>query len=136
MSENLDLVRAIYAAWERGDFSSTEWAHPEIEFVFVGGPEPGKVIGVAGMAERYSDWLNAWEDFRVLADDYRELVDGRIFVFVHNGGRGKASGLEIGQVMGKGANLLLLRDGKVIRFVVYFDRDTALADLGLDPETG
>lgn len=40
-SANVELVRSIYAAWEHGDFSSTEWACPEIEFVVADGLHPG-----------------------------------------------------------------------------------------------
>jgi hypothetical protein len=33
-------VRSIFVAWERGDYGSSEWAHPEIDCVHADGPEP------------------------------------------------------------------------------------------------
>ena len=74
MSANLDLVRSIYADWERGDYSSNTWADPEIEFAFVGGPAPGSWAGVAAMAEAMRDWLSAWEEFHGVGREYRELA--------------------------------------------------------------
>ena len=132
MSANLDLVRSIYADWERGDFSKAEWADPEIEYVQVGGLAPGSWTGLAGMAQAMRDWLSEWEDFRMEADEFRELDDERVLVFSHYSGRGKTSGLEIGQVRMTATTLLHIRDGKVVRLVTYFDRDRALADLGLE----
>jgi ketosteroid isomerase-like protein len=132
-SENLDLVRSIYADWERGDFNSAEWADPEIEFVYVGGPSPGTFRGLAGMTEGHGGWLNAWDDFRVVADEYRELDEERVLVLDQPCGRGKSSGLDIGQ---KGATLFHIRDGRVMKLVITWDHAPALADLGLTPETG
>src|SRR5579859_809648 len=132
MSENLDLVRSIYAAWERGDFSSTEWAHPDIEFAVGEGPSPGTWTGLAGMADGSRDFLGAWEDYRMEAEWYRELADGRVLVLDRCRGRGKASRLETGSMRHKGAVLFHTSGGKVTRLVVYYDRDRALADLGLE----
>jgi hypothetical protein len=72
-SANLDLVRSIYAAWERGDFTSADWAHPQIECVVIGGVLGDKVTGLAGFAEAWRGWLDAWKNFRAGAEEYRDL---------------------------------------------------------------
>jgi ketosteroid isomerase-like protein len=86
------------------------------------------------MARRYGDWLRAWRDFRAEPEEFF-VVDGqRVLVFVHNSGRGRTSGLEIEQR--SVANFFEIRNGKVVRFVLYWDRDRALADLGLTEDAG
>jgi ketosteroid isomerase-like protein len=129
-SPNLDLVRSIFAARERGDYTSTEWAHPEIEFVIADGPEPGSWTGLAGLAGWSRDFLSALEDARAEIDDCRELDDEQVLVLVRYSGRGKRSGLDFGPMQPKGTWLFRVRDGKVTRLVRYWDRDRALADLG------
>jgi ketosteroid isomerase-like protein len=135
-SANLDLVRSIYAAWERGDYSSSEWADAEIEYVQADGLSPGRWTGVAGMAHSVRGWLNAWQDFRIEAEGYIELDSERVLVLTSFSGRGKTSGLELGQMRSSGANLFHIHGGKVTRRVLYFDCECAFADLGLAPEAG
>ena len=135
-SANVELVRSILAAWERGTPSPAEWAHPEIEYVIVGGPSPGTWTGLAGMAEGFRDWLGAWKDLRFDVDHYRELDDERVLVLIHYHGRGKASGVDLGEIGATSAQLYHVRDGKVTRWMSYWDRERALADLGLAREGG
>src|SRR5690348_1049765 len=97
--------RAIYAAWERGPYSRAEWAHPNIETVVVDGPTPGRSTGVAGAAELWSNFLNAWDGYRAEAEEYRELDDERVLVFIRRSGRGKRSEIELGQIASEGAVL-------------------------------
>ncbi|TMK97608.1 MAG: nuclear transport factor 2 family protein [Actinobacteria bacterium] len=134
MSVNVDLVRSIYAAWERGDFSSADWADPEIEYVVADGTEPGVWKGIPAMSATWRETLRVWEDVHTEVDEYRELDDERVFALLSWSGRGRTSGFDLADVPWRGANVVHIRDGKVTRLVLYWDRERALADLGLDSE--
>jgi ketosteroid isomerase-like protein len=131
VSSNLDLVKSIYAAWERGDWSSVDWADPDIEFSVVGGLDEGSWKGVAGMANAWTDQLRAWQDLRAVAEEFRELDDGRVLVLMRNEGRGRGSGIDLGEIATEAANIFTVRGGKVVSLYIYPDRARALADLGL-----
>jgi ketosteroid isomerase-like protein len=132
-SANVDLVRSIFAAWERGDYGSLEWAAPSAQFVRVDGPNPG-VWGLSQLTDSWRDILGAWREFRMTAEEYRELDDERVLVLTQYGGRGRTSGLQLEQLGAKGAQVVYLDRGKVTKVVLYWERNRALADLGLASE--
>jgi ketosteroid isomerase-like protein len=121
----------MFGNWERGDYSSTEWASTEIEYVVVDGPTPGTWTGLSGMSEAVGGLLNAFSDMHQTADGFRELDDHRVLVLTTFAAHGKTSGAT---VQSKGANVVHFAGGVVTKLIHYFDRDHALADLGLAPE--
>jgi ketosteroid isomerase-like protein len=131
VSENVDLVRSIVGEWQRGDYGNVEWADPGIEFVLAGGLDPSASRGVPAMGEAWGRWLREFEDFRTTAEEFRELDDQRVLVLTNNSGRGRRSGVRLGETSTPGATVFQIRDGKVTRLLAYPDRDEALADLGL-----
>jgi ketosteroid isomerase-like protein len=131
-SPNIELVRSLYAAWQRGDYSSVEWADPAIEVEFADGPSPGRVAGVGGMAKGWRDFVSAWDEYRQRLETCRELDGDRVLVLSRFTGRGKRSGVELEQ---PGAVVFHFRADKVSKIVRYWERERAFADLGL-PEGG
>ena len=129
MSENLDLVRSIYAAWERGDFRSADWAHREIEWSAPEGLYPTATTGQPEASRRWREFLEMWEDFRSVAEDFQELDGERVLVLLRFEGRGKGSGVSVSGTHAKGMCLFHVCDGKVTRLVLYGNRNS-LADLG------
>jgi len=97
--------------------------------VFADGPDLSRVTESPEILESWRAFLGTWE-----AEDYRELDDELVLVLAEFSGRGKRSGLEAGQIRSKGASLFHIRGGRVARLVIYWDRDRAVADLGLSPE--
>ena len=128
---NVEFLRGIYARWELGDYGSADWADPDIEFVLADGPNPGGWRGLPAMARAWGEAITAFDHLTVMAEEYRELDDERVLVLTRNEGRGRTSGLDIGRMATPGANLFHLRNGRVAKLVLYFDREAALAELAL-----
>jgi hypothetical protein len=84
------------------------------------------------MARAWAGVLSAYSGAHIEADEYRVLDGRRVLVRLHAHGRGRASGLELGGDRQSGANVFHIEDGRVTRLIVYFDREHALADLGLE----
>jgi ketosteroid isomerase-like protein len=133
VSANLDLVRSIYADWERGDWSSTDWADPEIEFVQVDGPDPSRAKGVAEMVAAWRTRIDYVTNARAEVEEYRDVDATHVLVLVRNRGVAKASGIDIEQLGAASiAAVFAVKDRKVTSLSLYWDRDRALADLGLE----
>ena len=129
MSErNLEIVRAIYSAWGRGDFSSADWADPEIEFKLPG-PEARVHRGVESMGRAWADWMGVFDGLSMVGEAFNDAGD-KVVVQQLFRGTGKGSGFPIDEM--PGANVLTLRDGKVVRMEGHTTIEAALAAAGLE----
>jgi ketosteroid isomerase-like protein len=86
------------------------------------------------MASGWREWLSAWKDLRIEVDRFLELDDGRVLVLARGIARGSSSGLDTDQMRSEAAAVFHIRDGTVTRLIITWDRDRALADLGLSEE--
>ena len=128
MSENVELVRSIYADWERGDYTHAGWAHPEIELGMPDMPDPGRWTGIPAIARAWRTWLAQWSEYRPEPETLREVDSTRVLVVIRSFARGKTSGVD---VVTRNANVFEIRDGKVIR-ITLCSLERALADLGVE----
>jgi ketosteroid isomerase-like protein len=128
MSEaNVEVARAIYRDWERGDFTATDWADPEIEFT-IPGPDLHVHRGVESMGRAWADWLGAFEELSISGEAFHDAGD-KVVVEQLFHGKGKGSGIPIDEI--RGAAVLTVRDGKVIRFEGHTTAEAALDSAGL-----
>jgi ketosteroid isomerase-like protein len=75
----------------------------------------------------YRRWAGAFSDWSYELDDLVE-GDDKIVAFVTERGHGRGSGVEVTM---QRANVWTFRDGMVVRFQSFGDRDAALAAAGL-----
>ena len=131
MSENLDLVRSIYADWERGDFGHVEWASPDIEYTGVDGLSPGTSRGIRPweQAGASSSLTGAASVPRPRSTE--SLTTSGCSCCIALAGAEERAESRSGHTGAKGACLFFVADGKITKLSLYSVRDRAFADLGL-----
>jgi SnoaL-like domain len=103
-----------------------DWADAEIKFRH---PDGREAVGAEAMARLWRDFLAAWDEFTSAPDEFLDAGGSRVLVLTRFGGRSKGGGVPITDF--PGAGLLTLREGKVVRLVLYADQKEALEAAGL-----
>jgi ketosteroid isomerase-like protein len=83
--------------------------------------------GRAGVETYFDRLSNAWDEFRFLADEYRDLGDVAV-VLGRLEGRGRGGGVPVDSPVGA---VWDLRGGKIWRLRAYLDHEEALRAAGL-----
>lgn len=126
MAENREKLETLYSEWARGDYSRSDIFAPDMTMETFGMAEPLRAESYQEFMARMREWLRAWgRPLTIEADQLIESGD-RILAMIRWKGRGKGSGVEMEAA---GAHLWTFREGLVVRYEVYRDRDEAQAAL-------
>jgi ketosteroid isomerase-like protein len=83
--------------------------------------------GHDGVKRWLSDWATAWAEFAMEPEEFIDAGD-RVVIVVRMTATGRSSGVSIDR---RDAMVQQWRDGKIVRFDYYNDRDTALKAAGV-----
>ena len=131
MSEqNIELARAYADAFATGGLDAIAgfW-DPEINWrAAEGAPDDvGEIQGIAAMRRYVQDWVDMFDDFRVVPDEIRDIGDGRVIAVLRIAGRAKISGLETEL---RFAAVYVIRGDKIVRGREYMTLEEALNAVG------
>jgi ketosteroid isomerase-like protein len=131
MDENVATLEALYDAINRADLEAI--LNLQAEDVVWHGPEAypdliGTHEGHDGVRAYAGSITDAWQEFTVRPERFFDLGE-RVLVLTRERGRGRASGIEVQSR--PTAHLWTMRDGRVVRFEVYWDREEGLRAAGI-----
>jgi hypothetical protein len=113
--------------------------HPDFEAVFEArsipmGPasigETGQptLRGFDALVTAWREWLSAWETWFVTPTEFVDVDEERVLVLMDVRARSKTHRVEMPL---EGANLLTIRDGRLVRLEMFLDEDEAREAAGL-----
>src|SRR5262245_53861096 len=130
MSEgNVEVVRGIFDAWNRGDFEAA-WGlcDPQLAIDRSRSRVDSRIYrGTEEVEQFWSDWRNTWASARWEIDEYIQAGD-EVVVLGRFYGRGAESGAAVEANV---TQVMTVRNGKLIRGVLFQSRSEALQAAGL-----
>jgi ketosteroid isomerase-like protein len=131
--ENVEIARTLFGEWERGNF----WAHtelyaPDVEWHWSRHDRAPRVDqpsyrGLADISDAMKEWLSEWGRFRLVPE---EFIDAGDHVVVLSRIHAELKG-DRGEIHDDQADVLTLRDGRIVRLETFDGRADALAAIGM-----
>jgi ketosteroid isomerase-like protein len=129
--ENVGIVRRGYEAFAEDGVFHLGFLDPEIEWrgprQFADLAEPH--YGHEGVRRYFEKVLEAFEDYRMVPEEFIDAGPDQVLVFSREGARGRGSGAEV--ETHPTAHLWTIRGGKAVRMQSYWERSEALKAAGL-----
>jgi ketosteroid isomerase-like protein len=128
--ENVEIVRSMYEAFNRGDVAgATESLHPEAELHQPPEwPDSHSYYGRDEFARGFALWLREFDQPRFEPQEATEAGEDQVIMRVRVSGRGRISGIETTAEL---FHAWTMRDGKPHRCFVRNSRAAALEAVGL-----
>jgi ketosteroid isomerase-like protein len=123
--ENVEIVRALWEAYSRGDFDRVlALSDPYVVMVSL---EEGPLYGSDAVRKNYERWQEAWEEPTTTVEEVIGTGD-HVVVMARFQGRGRGSGVKVEERL---YEVYSLRNGKVLRVDEFSERGEALEAVGL-----
>jgi uncharacterized protein len=129
-AQNVEIVRASWEAWSRGDLDALfEFYDPAVEWDMTHSnvPDMGVFHGHEGVREFFREWRSFFAEYYAEPEQFIESGDS-VMVRVRQGGRGRSSTVSV--EMPAYWQVYRLRNGRAVRVEIYRDEADALAAMG------
>ena len=122
------MVRTMVDLFSRGELEELldRFVAEDVEFDYTRSLSPDQAGTFRGIDEVRRFWqalLDPWQELELVADEYIEVRDDTVVVSSHTRQVGRGSGVE---VVARGAMLIRLREGKVVRWQLFQGKTEAL----------
>jgi ketosteroid isomerase-like protein len=123
---NVEVVRAVWEAWERRDMPALFSLYdPEIvwDMTHTEGDLSAEHHGHEGVKSMFRVWAEPFDSYHAHAEEFVEVGEA-VVVRLRQGGRGKQSGVQV--EMPPYWQVYRVEDGLVSRITLYFNEADAL----------